>query len=151
MFLDEKRNYKSDNANSLSTIKRYEYNKKLLNKFNDYSSGELTFKSINKKFYNQFIEFCVEEENHSANTLSRNIGLLKTFLFWALNNKYTYNDSFKDFKNVKRFKTDEIALTFKEVNDIYEFDLKNNSRLIRVRDLFVFGCSDHPPKIRTVS
>ncbi|MFL0143453.1 tyrosine-type recombinase/integrase [Tenacibaculum maritimum] len=141
LFLLEKKEDQTDQANSVTTISRYGYNKKLLEKFQSSTSFKLRFNKINKDFYNAFIRYCVETENHSANTLSRNIGLLKTFLYWAYDNKFTYNDEFKNFKNIKKFITNEIALTKEQVDEINNFDLKENNKLIRVRDLFIFGCS----------
>jgi len=141
LFLDEKRNDKTDQANSITTIRRYEYNKKLLEDFKKEKSFNVTFKNIDKNFFNQFIEYCVTVKKHSANTLSRNIGLFKTFMYWSISKKYTYNDTFKEFKNIKRFQTNEIALTLEQVREIISFDLKGNKKLIRVRDLFIFGCS----------
>ena len=141
LFLKEKKSDKTDQANSNTTIKRYEYNKKLLEDFKFSTNYNLKFKTIDKNFYNVFIDYCVTQKNHSANTLSRNIGLFKTFMYWAIANKYTYNDAFKDFKNIKRFQTNEVALTLEQVKHIFSFDLKENKKLIRVRDLFIFGCS----------
>ena len=141
LFLQDKRDDNSDQANTTSTISRYEYNKKLLEDFQNHKSYNLRFNTINRNFYNAFISYCVETKKHSANTLSRNIGLFKTFMNWAIAKKFTYNDEFKKFKNIKRFKTDEIALTKEQVDEIYEFDLKGAEKLERVRDLFVFGCS----------
>lgn len=140
-FLNEKRNNNTDQANSDSTIKRYEYNKKLLEDFQLDTGSILRFKNINKEFYNSFIKYCVEVKKHSANTLSRNVGLFKTYMFWAIENKFTYNLDFKEFKNIKRFTTDEVALTLDDIINVYSFDLKGNQKLIRVRDLFVFGCA----------
>ena len=61
-------------------------------------------------------------------------------MLFALENKFTYNDEFKSFVNIKRFATDEVALTLDEIINVYNFDLEGNKKLIRVRDLFVFGC-----------
>lgn len=141
LFLQDKRDDKTDQANTLTTIRRYEYNKTLLEDFQTYKSYNLRFNTINKDFYNAFISYSVEVKKHSANTLSRNIGLFKTFMNWAISHRFTYNDEFKQFKNIKRFKTDEIALTKEQVDEIYQFDLKKNEKLKRIRDLFVFGCS----------
>ncbi|MFB0924563.1 MAG: phage integrase SAM-like domain-containing protein, partial [Vicingaceae bacterium] len=137
-FLNERKNNKTDQANSYSTIQRYECNKKLLEGFETKTGLFLRLNNINKKFYNMFVHYCVEEKEHCANTLSRNVGLFKTFMFWAIANKYTYNDEFKSFANVKRFATDEIALTLNDIENIYIYDLKENKKLIRVRDLFLF-------------
>lgn len=141
LFLQDKRDDNTDQANTLTTIRRYEYNKTLLEDFQAHKSYNLRFNTINKDFYNAFISYSVEVKKHSANTLSRNIGLFKTFMNWAVSHKFTYNDEFRQFKNIKRFKTDEVALTKEQVDEIYQFDLKKNDKLIRVRDLFVFGCS----------
>jgi len=140
LFLENKKDNSTDTANSNSTIKRYIYNKTLLIDYSEKTKYKLNFNTIDDVFYNKFIAFCVQEREHSTNTLSRNIGLFKTFMFWALENKYTYNDKFKGFKNIKRFETDEVALSIEQVKYIYEFNLTNNKKLEKVRDLFIFGC-----------
>ncbi|SHK64419.1 Site-specific recombinase XerD [Maribacter aquivivus] len=141
IFLIEKKNDKTGAANSESTIKRYEYNEKLLKSFSKEANYTMRYSNINKDFYNKFIQYCVEKKEHSANTLSRNIGLFKTFMYWSLDNKYTYNQDFKQFQNIKRFATDEIALTKSQIVEIYSFNLGRNKKLIKIRDLFVFGVS----------
>lgn len=140
-FITDKINDRSGQGNSKSTIKRYQYNKKLLEEFQDYRKKKINFNAISKPFYNEFIDFCIKTKRHSVNTLSRNMGLLKTFLNWAYNNNYTYKDDFKEFPNIKKEVTQEIALTLDQVIQAYEFDLSKNKRLERVRDLFVFGCA----------
>ena len=139
-FMTEKINDKTDKANSISTIKRYEYNKKLLQDFEESKDVKLNFNQIDKKFYNTFINYCTNTKNHSTNTLSRNIGLFKTFMNWAVLNRYTYKLDFQEFKNIKKEITDEVALSKEQVVEIFNFDFSNNQRLERVRDLFVFGC-----------
>lgn len=141
IFITEKKNDYTEGANSETTIKRYEYNKKLLSEFQDHRKKKIHFNQINKSFYNSFIEYCVSVKNHSANTLRRNVGLLKTFLYWSLENGYTYKTDFQKFKAPKAQQTDEVALTFDQVTEVFEYDLSHNPKLERVRDLFVFGCS----------
>lgn len=141
LFLKAKRNDHTDNANSKTTISRYEYNRDLLKDFQAKKKIEIHFNKINDDFYNTFINFCVVNRKHSANTLRRNVGLLKTFLNWALDNNYTYKADFKKFKSPKGQITDEVALTLEQVKAIYEHDFSENIKLERVRDLFVFGCS----------
>ncbi len=123
-FMDEKINDKTDKANSTSTVKRYEYNKKLLQDFEESKGVKLNFNSIDKKFYNELIHYCLSEKKHATNTLSRNIGLFKTFLNWAVLNRYTYKLDFQDFKNIKKEITDEVALTMEQVDEIFNFDFK---------------------------
>ncbi|WP_339848272.1 tyrosine-type recombinase/integrase [uncultured Dokdonia sp.] len=141
IFLDQKINDPTDKGNSPSTIKRYQYNKNLLLDFEKFIGKPIRFSAFNQTVYQSFLRFSIEQKKHSANTLSRNVGLLKTFLFWAEKNKYTYNDEFKNFENVKRFPTEEIAFNINQIKEIKSFDLSNNIRLEKVRDLFLLGCA----------
>lgn len=141
IFLEEKRNDYTEEANSVTTINRYNYNKKLLFDFQTYRRKKIHFNQINKSFYNSFTDYCVREKNHSANTLRRNVGLFKTFLYWALENGYTYKTDFQKFKSPMAQQTDEVALTLKQVQEVFEYDFSNNGKLEKVRDLFVFGCA----------
>ncbi len=140
-FLEGKRADYTDEANSATTIKRYEYNKKLLEDFQEFRKKKIHFNQIDKSFYNMFIQYCVDQKKHSANTLRRNVGLFKTFLYWALENNHTYKSDFQKFKAPKAQQTDEVALTLDEVQKVFEFDLSKKPKLERVRDLFVFGCA----------
>ncbi|MEQ3664748.1 tyrosine-type recombinase/integrase [Olleya sp.] len=143
IFLEEKRNDYTDEGNSPTTIKRYEYNKKLLFEFQEHRNKRLHFNQINKTFYNSFVNYCINDriKPHSANTIRRNVGLMKTFLYWALENNHTYKSDFQKFKAPKSQQTDEVALTLKQVQEVFDFDLTKNERLEKVRDLFVFGCA----------
>ncbi|TYC14794.1 site-specific integrase [Bizionia gelidisalsuginis] len=141
LFLKAKKSDFTDNANSSSTIKRYEYNKTLLNDYQTYQKKSLHLSKINFEFYNDYVNYSVTEKKHSANTLRRNIGLLKTFLNWAVENNHTYNVEFRTFQSPKAFDTDEIALNLEQVQEVYRKDFSKHLKLERVRDLFVFGCS----------
>ncbi|MBV6879144.1 tyrosine-type recombinase/integrase [Epilithonimonas ginsengisoli] len=140
-FLDEKENDYTGNSISNSTLKRYKCNKNLLEDFETNSRVKISLGKFDNKLYNKFLKYCIEEKKHSANTLHRNVGLLKTFLLWALNKKYTYNNNFIAFKKPAKFTTDEIALNYEQVELIYNYNLSENKRLEKVRDLFVFGCT----------
>lgn len=140
-FLNDKKSDYTEDANSQTTIKRYEYNKKLLLNFQEYRNKKIHFNQINNSFYNDFINYCVTVKEHSSNTLRRNVGLFKTFLYWALENGYTYKSDFQKFKAPKAQQTDEVALTLQQVQEVFEYDFSGNERLEKVRDLFVFGCA----------
>ena len=140
-FIDEKYNDYTGKGISKSTKTRYEYNKNLLEEFQNFEKIKITLGNLNEKVYNNFLKYCVEVKDHSANTIHRDVGLLKTFLYWALNKKYTYNNDFINFKKPPKFQTDEIALNMEQVTKIYEHDFSQNKRLERVRDLFVIGCT----------
>ena len=139
-FIEEKENDFSGNAISNSTLKRYKCNKTLLEDFEKKAKHKLSLGKFDEKTFNKFLKFCVENREHSANTVHRNIGLLKTFLLWAFNKKYSFNNSFLNFKKPPKFRTDEIALNIEQVEEIYAHDFSKNKKFERVRDLFVFGC-----------
>tara|TARA_R110002111_G_scaffold182247_3_gene247756 strand:- start:918 stop:1922 length:1005 start_codon:yes stop_codon:yes gene_type:complete len=135
-FMDEKikrREWKP------STIKRYNNIKNHLLLFEKTAKYKLTFSLINEKFYTEFTDYCYTTLDHGTNTFARNIGLFKTFMFWALKEKYTYKDAFKDFKKPERVVTQEVALTLDQVKTIFEFETKSLS-LEKVRDIFIFQC-----------
>lgn len=141
LFLKDKRTDFTESANSDTTIKRYEYNKKLLQDFEIDRNKKIHFNEVNKSFYNSFIQYCVTTKKHSANTLRRNVGLFKTFLYWSLDGGYTYKTDFQKFKAPSSQQTDEVALTLDQVQEVFEYDFSKNKKLERVRDLFVFGCA----------
>lgn len=141
LFLTEKRLDFTEGANSETTIKRYEYNKKLIFDFEQSRNKKIHFNQIDKSFYNSLVEYCIKEKSHSANTLRRNIGLFKTFLYWSLEGGYTYKTDFQKFKAPKAQQTDEVALSLEQVQEVFEFDLNKEPRLEKVKDLFVFGCA----------
>jgi site-specific recombinase XerD len=122
-----------------ATIKRYKNVKNHLLAFQDYKSLKLTFGLIHNEFYSDFSDFCYTVLDHSTNTFSRNIGLFKTFMHWAIDEQLTYNDKFKNFKKPERIATNPVALSLDQVQELFnhEFEAKY---LERVRDVFVFQC-----------
>ncbi|MBO0324134.1 tyrosine-type recombinase/integrase [Muricauda sp. CAU 1633] len=141
LFILSKETDFTETANSVTTINRYKYNKKLLKEFEDHRKKKIHFNQINQTFYNSFIEFCIKVKEHSANTLRRNVGLFKTFMYWAFEDNHTYKMDFQKFKLPKAQDTDEVALTQEQIYEIFDFDLSKNKRLEKVKDLFVFGCA----------
>jgi integrase len=77
--------------------------------------------------------------NHINNTYSRNLGLFKTFMYYAKDKKYTYNDKFMNFKKATRVITNQIALTLEDLNKLLDHNFESK-KLERVRDVFVFAC-----------
>ena len=121
-----------------STCQRYSVLKNLLLAFEDIN-GSLSLDKINNHWYADFKHFCEQNKKHQVNTFGRNLGLLKTFLRYCFEEGFTKNDQFKKFK-VKREVTYQEVLDMNEVKRIYAFDLSENKRLERVRDIFILGC-----------
>lgn len=76
---------------------------------------------------------------HINNTYARNLGLFKTFMFWAKKKKFTFNDAFLEFKKVDKVITNQIALTLEDLEKLMNFQFESE-KLERVRDVFVFAC-----------
>jgi integrase len=81
----------------------------------------------------------MNELMHINNTYSRNVGLLKSFLYWAVDNHYTYNRAFVKFKKVQRVLTNQIALKLSDLEHLMSLQFETK-RLEKVRDVFVFAC-----------
>lgn len=122
-----------------ATVKRYDNIKNHLEEFEKKKNYRLTFSKINDKFLTEFTDYCYTTLDHSTNTFSRNLGLFKTFMFWALDKRYTYNNAFEKFKKPERVITEEIALTLDQVKVIFEYQAKTKS-LEKIKDVFVFQC-----------
>jgi len=110
---------------------------KLIKEFEDIH-GKVQFSSVTMKWYANFKNYCETIKKHNVNTFGRNIGLIKAFLNYALENQYTKNNTFEKFK-IKREVTHQEVLTHEEIIQLYKFVFQS-SKLERVRDVFVFGC-----------
>jgi len=110
---------------------------KLIKEFEDIH-GKVQFSSVTMKWYANFKHYCETIKKHNVNTFGRNIGLIKAFLNYALENQYTNNDTFNKFK-IKLEVTHQEVLTHEEIIQLYKFVFQN-SKLERVRDVFVFAC-----------
>lgn len=124
---------------SLATIKRYKNIKTHLLEFERARNYKLTFDTITQKFYTEFTDYCMTEKGHINNTYSRNVGLLKTFLFWALKNNYTYKADFINFKKKPKVITNQIALKKEDLEILLKTEM-TSKKLERVRDVFIFSC-----------
>jgi site-specific recombinase XerD len=124
---------------SASTIKRYKNIKNILENFEETKKFKLTFSKIDHAFHREFTTYCMDDLGHINNTYARNLGLFKTFMFWAKKNKYTFNDTFTEFKKVERVITNQIALSKDDLQRIFEFEFESK-KLERVRDVFLFSC-----------
>lgn len=122
-----------------STVKRYNNIQNILTEFEKERNYKLTFSSINSKFHSEFTDFCMGTKKHINNTYSRNLGLFKTFMFWALENGFTYNEEFKKFRKKEKVITAQIALKKEDLEKIMKHDYESK-KLERVRDVFVFAC-----------
>ena len=78
----------------------------------------------------------------APNTIGKLITNLKVFLREAFDEGKSTNNIFTNrrFKSIN-FEADTIHLTPIEINEMYSLDLSRNSRLERVRDMFIISCN----------
>jgi integrase len=137
----------SREAGSLSVYKSV---KNHLQAYQDATRHKVTFEGIDYSFFSKFQTFLINRikidkaGNKSPmlnnTTIAKALSTLKTFLSYARKEGIKVNDSYRDF-TVKREKLEVIALEQNELQSLIEFDLSNNKRLGKVRDIFVFACA----------
>lgn len=111
-----------------------------LKEFKAASKRSMDFETIDLEFYDDFLKFLTDKK-YGINSIGTIVKNLKVFLNEAVERGLTQNLQFKN----RRFKTMEepsesIYLTEQEIEAIYKLDLSANTKLDRVRDLFIIGC-----------
>lgn len=136
----QRRDHRTGRPISQGTIKKYRV---ALNHFESHTKAtgyKFDFDDIDLDWYHSFVSYSAEALKHSANTIGKNIRVLKTFLHAAEERGYAVNQAFKRprFKAIVE-STDKIYLDKEELAEMYALDLADNPRLERVRDLFIVG------------
>ncbi len=150
LFFDAFDTFYNEKVNKLEWTKgtktRYQKIRNTLERFEESKKYKLTFNRIDEKFYSEFTDYSLITLKHVNNTFLRNVVYIRTFMNWAVTNKYTYNDKFKNFnKNesgkdiIKESITSKIALKLEDLNKIINHKFKTKS-YERVMDVFVFQC-----------
>ncbi len=121
------------------TIKKYVSLKNHLTDFQSKKRIKIDFESIDNRFYDKLVWFFAEDKQLLNNSTGKYIATLKTFLKWSSEEGYNSNMAFKDFTVLKN-ELDTIFLTDDELDNLFEYDLKTNKRLEKVRDAFCLAC-----------
>lgn len=130
----------SNSAKKPNTIKNYKQTLKQLIEFKAAKKTELSFDKIDLTFYENFMKYCYEK-NFSTNTIGGFVKNIKVFMNEAFDRKLTTNIEYKNrkFKTLEE-QTENIYLTTKEIEHLYNLDLSKNTRLEKVRDMFIICC-----------
>lgn len=112
-----------------------------LKEFERVKKYKITFSKIDLTFYDLFTSYLLNDKKQLNNTIGGNIAVLKTFLVWATNRGYNSNLKFKDreFKPIQQ-ESEIVYLTEYELMNLFELDLRTNTRLNNVRESFCFAC-----------
>jgi len=92
-------------------------------------------------FYSGFMKYLMEKKKYAKNTIGTRIKNIKVFMNYAIDKEYTTNlgHLHRKFKKVEET-AQSIYLDEADLTILYELDLSNDSRLDKVRDLFLIGC-----------
>lgn len=137
---DNRINLKTGRPVSYKMKREYQRTFEYLKEFSIEKDIELDFRDIDLDFYENFIEF-LQKRNLANNTIGKKIQTLKIFLNEATERGINTNIKFKSNRfRVISEEAETIYLNEKELQQIYNLDLSDNSRLEKVRDLFLIGC-----------
>ncbi len=121
-----------------NTLRAFSTSLRHLEAFTRTTRYQLTFDAISERFYRQFTTY-LTAANLGQNSIGKIIKNIKTLLTLAYKEGYHQNRAFESFKKPKETTT-AVYLTSTDLETLYHLDLTQNSRLERVRDLFLVGC-----------
>lgn len=122
-------------------------------KFESALQTTITLEDVNMDFQREFVNWCVKT-NKKNNTISVLLSNIRTVMKYALENKVTDNDAFKNSEFVTMSEdVDHIFLNPAQINQMYTFDLwrdqkvavrgftkRKLKKLELAKDIFVIGC-----------
>jgi len=121
-----------------NTIKKYKSLKKHLKTFERIKNRNLTFDSINLKFYDAFTSYLLNDLDHVNNTVSKYIKTLKTYMKWTMERDYHKNDEFIKF-SAKEKPADITYLTSDQLFHLNNLKISDET-LTLVKDYFCLAC-----------
>lgn len=139
----DKQNNKTGYTFSKNTVRNYHTAMTAVREFAEakFETRKISFDDINLDFYNDFTSYYRNERKLSPNTIGTYIKIIKAVLREADERGMKVNPAYKSKKFVTAAKeTDAIYLTETELQEMANLDLSTDSRLERVRDLFLVGC-----------
>ena len=122
---------------SPDTIRRYKTTLNGLEAFAKSYPRPLLLDNIDVAFYKAFTAWLTAKD-YATNNVSKYIENVKGFMSAAVDEEFTSNMAYRKFANLRE-DAENIYLTESELSRIYDLDLSKNSRLEKVRDLFIFA------------
>ncbi len=124
---------------STGSLKNYQAVSKHLKDYSVFSKSKVDFESINLEFFYSYVSYLKKVKKLAANTIAKDIAIIKVFMGEAVDLGYTDNMLFRHKKfTYLEEETEHVYLTEQELDQLYQVKIANK-RLEQVRDLFVFG------------
>lgn len=143
LIADAKNSFNTKTGKQLArgTIVIYQNVLNILKEYANKKRKRIDFDVIDLNFYHEYTEYLSKEMQYANNTIGRHVKTLKSWLNDAAERGLHKNFAFKS----KKFKvitelTDSIYLNDKELAELFKLNLSGNTKLERVRDLFLVGC-----------
>jgi integrase len=123
-----------------STINTYKQSFEIYRQFSEHTGTSLEFQNIDFDFFIAFVEYLETVRKFRANTVSKHVSRLKTFLNVATELGHnTYSAYRSKHFNAPKETANNIYLSENELQTMFELDLSNKPYLDRVRDMFLIG------------
>lgn len=124
-----------------NTIQKFDTLLSHLKKIEKKYNIELSLNSFTKSFYYQFVEYFVGLGQLNRTIKEKHVETMNTALNWFVHMEYLDKNRFSGMKfPFKIAPTSGVALTESELLELHSFDLSNQDRLRRVRDVFCIEC-----------
>ncbi len=103
----------------------------------------IEFNRIDKDFLDKYVNFFRIKYNHSNNTISKNINVLKWFLNWASERGYNKSTLYRDYgigwEAKPKVNTSDLLLDWDELMKLSKYEPESEN-LREIRDIFCFMC-----------
>ena len=128
----------SENKKTFETIKHI---RTVGNNLSDYFGKKTpTFELMNFEFFNNFLNYLLNDCNLANSTANKRLDYLTGFLKFCADMGVYNIENLNKGKRLKEYETHFIYITKDELKKLYNHDFASDL-LTKVRDLFVFGCA----------
>jgi integrase len=124
---------------SKNSIKSYVSSFNQVRKYAKFHGLKFDYALFDESFEHQFVDYLINEQNISNNTIGKYFMSIKIFLKKMEKSGFVINPVYKDYK-ILSAPVDFVYLTSKELDSLLELDLSSRPHLEPVRDMFVFQC-----------
>ena len=141
LFIEYEKNALTDKGEKVkaATVRKYELNREKFLEYEQQQQKRFYPQQIDKIFFEDFQKFLTYTKNHKVGQVHKDIGLLKTVLFWAQERGFKVKDDFRKFRAPTE-KVENVALYLEEIRQLYNLDLSDNPELDKYKVAFLIGC-----------
>lgn len=132
-FLKISKSHKAKN-----TIKNYTTIRNFFEQYETSTKSKIELDLIDLDFFEKLRDYSFSQLNVADNYFVKIISVLKTFMNWCINKRYTNSTEFRKFKTSER-EREVIYLTKDELFTLYNYQF-DSKKLEHVKDTFCFSC-----------